>query len=167
MTKRSGGKLLNYTTQVDPLKTAGEMMGLLVAKGAKSINMDYKDGEPVALAFVIAARGVDVAFRLPCNVDGVRSALNRTSRRSVDMAQAKRVAWRIIKHWLEAQLAIVECGQAEMAEVFLPYAIIADTNQTLFQRFNENPMLITGQSARMLTSGDSVVDGEIVDAGEQ
>ncbi len=37
-------------------------------------------------------------------------------------AQAARVAWRIIKDWIEAQLALVEAEQVDMVEVFLPYA---------------------------------------------
>ena len=36
--------------------------------------------------------------------------------------QAARVARRIVKDWIEAQLALVEAEQAEMVEVFLPYA---------------------------------------------
>lgn len=35
--------------------------------------------------------------------------------------QASKVAWRIIKNWIEAQLAIIEAGQAEFSQVFLPY----------------------------------------------
>jgi hypothetical protein len=32
------------------------------------------------------------------------------------------VAWRIVKDWTEAQLAMTECGLADTAQVFLPYA---------------------------------------------
>ena len=37
--------------------------------------------------------------------------------------QAQKVAWRIIKDWVEAQMAIVEAQMADVAEVFLPYAV--------------------------------------------
>ena len=51
------------------------------------------------------------------------------------------MTWRIIKDWLNAQLALIEVGQAEMAEVFLPYAL-TNTGQTLFQRFTEEGALM-------------------------
>ncbi|HET6671253.1 MAG TPA: hypothetical protein VFH15_13575 [Pyrinomonadaceae bacterium] len=40
-----------------------------------------------------------------------------------DATAARRVAWRILKDWFEAQLALHEAGQAEMGQVLLPYAI--------------------------------------------
>src|SRR6266446_8814999 len=36
--------------------------------------------------------------------------------------QAARVAWRIVKDWLEAQLAMIEAGLVDLEQVFLPYA---------------------------------------------
>ena len=36
--------------------------------------------------------------------------------------EAARVAWRIIKDWLEAQLALVSAELADLEQVFLPYA---------------------------------------------
>ena len=74
-------------------------------------------------------------FTLPCNVEGVLRVLKRQSkvpRSACTMAQAQRVAWRIIKDWCAAQLAIIEAGQATMAEVFLPY-LQTPTGQTLYQ----------------------------------
>ena len=57
------------------------------------------------------------------------------------------MAWRIIKDWIEAQLAIVEAEMVEMAEVFLPYAV-TKSNKTLYQDVIENKsdMLLTYQS---------------------
>jgi electron transfer flavoprotein alpha/beta subunit len=151
-------RLLNYTTKIDGAQTAGEILGLLVAKGAKSVSMDYQNGEPIALWFKIEAYKTEIAFRLPCNYEGVLRTLKRTAEpRFQNIAQAKRTGWRIVKDWIEAQLALVECEQAEMVEVFLPYAITAN-NQTLFQLFREN-------SGRLLGPGNpdqrgyNVVDG--------
>ena len=138
--------ILNYTTKIAPLKTAGEIQGILASKGAKSINIDYASGEPVALWFKIEVRGVDIAFRLPCNWEGVEQAMRRdrtVQPRYQSRDQAKRVAWRIVKDWVEAQLAIIESGQAEIGEVFLPYAIVGEHGQTLFQKIQSNPKLLT------------------------
>lgn len=151
--------ILNYTTKINPLKTATEIQHILAVKGATSVSIDYRDGEPVALSFKIEVRGRDVAFRLPCNWKGVEKALQRDvtipSRLKTE-EQAKRVAWRIVKDWVEAQLAIIGSGQAEMAEVFMPYAI-TDNGQTLFQRFAQD-------SSRLLTtSGDASGEGNIIE----
>lgn len=165
MANKPGNKLLNYTTEIEPIKTAGEIMGLLAMKGAQSIMIDYKSGEPVALSFKITVNGQEVGFRLPCNVEGAFKAMRRMNipPRYANEDQAKRTAWRIVKTWVEAQMALVECGQAEMAEVFLPYAITG-TGQTLFQRIQQNParLLATGDD-----EGDNVIQGRFLASGGQ
>ncbi len=55
--------------------------------------------------------------------------------------QAQRVAWRIVKDWVEAQMAIVEAQLADMAEVFLPYAI-TKKGTTLYKEVQTNGMLM-------------------------
>lgn len=129
--------ILNYTTKVAPAKTVGQIQSILgKCKAVDSVRIDYKDGEPVAVLFAVAVSGSLVNFRLPCNADGVRAALFRDGvaygyRTS---EHAKCVAWRIVKDWVEAQLALVDANQAQMAEVFLPYAVV-DGGRTMFQLF--------------------------------
>ena len=53
--------------------------------------------------------------------------------------QALRVSWRIVKDWVEAQMAIVEAKLADVAEVFLPYAI-TKTGTTLYKEIQGNGM---------------------------
>jgi hypothetical protein len=36
--------------------------------------------------------------------------------------QATRVAWRILKDWIEAQLALIQTGMVSVEQVFLPFA---------------------------------------------
>lgn len=131
--------ILNYTTQIDASKTVGEVQRILARGNARQISVDYESGEPVALQFSIIYLEQPVYFRLPCNVEGVQKALvkARVPFRLQSKEQARRVAWRIIKDWIEAQLAIVEAKQAEMVEVFLPYAV-DKSGQTFFQQFTEN-----------------------------
>ncbi|HEY3525282.1 MAG TPA: hypothetical protein VGK47_03725 [Nitrososphaeraceae archaeon] len=67
-----------------------------------------------------------VAFSLPANYSGVLKAMQKDKkipRSKCTIEQAQRVSWRIVKDWVEAQMAIVEAQLADMAEVFLPYAI--------------------------------------------
>lgn len=142
--------ILNYTTQIDANKSVMEIQRMLAVKGAKEITIDYGgSGEPDGLRFMILFHEQPIYFRLPCNVDGVYKALSRAkgvpySKRT--MPQARRVAWRIIKDWVEVQLAIVEAGQSQMTEVFLPYAI-DDNNQTFFTAFSESKQ-------KLLTAGN-------------
>jgi len=42
------------------------------------------------------------------------------------MDQSRRVGWRIIRQWLEAQLAIVETQMVTIEQVFLPYFLLLE-----------------------------------------
>jgi hypothetical protein len=127
--------ILNYTTQISATKTVGEIQQLLVSAGCQKVLVDYLDRQPTALTFMIQVQGQPVYFTLPANVEGVRKALVAdvmVKRHYQTTDQARRVTWRIIKNWCEAQLALIEAGQAQLAEVFLPYAQTA-SGQTLFR----------------------------------
>lgn len=148
--QRSNKHILNYSTEVAPLRSCGEIMAILAAKGALAINIEYENGEPSAMAFKIRHNDQEIPFKLPCNWRGVLEALQKNvtyrTRRRPDTPQAKRVAWRILKDYVEAQMAIVESNQAEIAEVFMGYAITRG-GQTLFQRMMLDP-------SRLLSGGE-------------
>ena len=132
--------ILNYTTSIDAYKSAAEVQGVLAKAGANSVSIDYENGAPSALSFAIVYLEHPIHFRLPCNAEGVLKALvksNKVPRSQRTIDQARRVAWRIIKAWVEAQLAIVESQQAQMTEVFLPY-VVAENGQTMFAAFTES-----------------------------
>lgn len=130
----------NYSTEVDAAKTCGEITGMLAAKGARRVQIDYDEtSQPIAVAFTFPVYGIPVYFRLPCNIDGVLKCLKTQKGvpwKQQTKDQARRVGWRILKNWLEAQIAIVEAGAAQFAEVFLPYAVQQD-GKTIFQLFDE------------------------------
>lgn len=118
--------ILNYTTSINTEKTAGEIQRKLAKAGAQAVLSEYDDnGIMCAMSFRIIMHGTLISYRLPINVNGVYESLHRDSkvpRKLRTYEQASRVAWRIIKDWIEAQLAIIEAGQAEFSQVFLPYA---------------------------------------------
>ena len=129
--------LLNYITKVNAQKTVTEGMGLLVAKGADEISIVY-DGNQQACGLkwsVVSPRLGRVAFALPCNVDAVFVKL--TEQRVMLTApearrqQAIRTSWRILKDWVEAQMALLETGMVTMDEIFLPYMLSG--GQTFYQ----------------------------------
>ena len=128
--------LLNYTTQIAVEKTIAEIQLKLSMAGASSVLIEY-DGKRVlsAVSFQMKYQEAMVSFRLPAKLDKIQAVLHRDSdvpRKLKTREQAARVAWRIIKVWIEAQLAIVEAEQAEMVEVFLPYAQSPASGETVF-----------------------------------
>lgn len=127
--------ILNYTTKVNPDRTVTEIQKILAAKGALRVSVDYDGGKVSAVVFALNVTGQTVEFRLPVKPEGVFAALKkqRVDARYATKEHAESVAWRIVKDWVQAQLALVEAEQAVMAEVFLPYAII--NGQTVFKLF--------------------------------
>ncbi|MEM6598504.1 MAG: hypothetical protein AAF635_10070 [Cyanobacteria bacterium P01_C01_bin.69] len=127
--------ILNYTTKIPASKTVGEIQAILAKAGAKSVAIDFDNGEPIAVTFAITLKSEFINYRLPSNPDGVYNALCRepkVTRAQRTKEQARRVAWRIVKDWVEAQLAVIEAGLATLPEVFFQYAI-APNGQTLYQ----------------------------------
>lgn len=134
--------ILNYTTKVPVEKTVWEIQAKLAKAGAQAVLTEYgDDGVLTAVSFRMLCQGVMVSFRLPAQVDRIYVVLQRdpgVQPRYSTREQAARIAWRIIKDWIEAQLALVEAEQAEMAEVFLPYAQNPRTGETLFAELAGN-----------------------------
>lgn len=127
-------KIANYTTTVPALKSIGEIQGILVAHGAKHILMDYEKGEPVGIAFIAPTPHGDIPFRLPANIDRVQAVLNKQRVRSqVSEEFATRVAWRILKDWVRAQMAILETEMVSIDQVFLPYMQVGEGGKTLYE----------------------------------
>jgi hypothetical protein len=54
--------------------------------------------------------------------------------------KAERVAWRQLLRWTQAQIAMIETGMVEAAEVFLPYMFNTQKSQTLFQTMMESQL---------------------------
>ena len=135
--------IMNYTTKVDVFATLGEIQGQLVKHGAKKIMQDFDDdGHISALSFLIDTPNGPRGVKLPANVDAVLVVLTK-QKVKCDRDQAERVAWRIVKDWVAAQMAILESEMVQMNEIFLPY-MLNDKGQTLFQCYRQNQLSIGG-----------------------
>lgn len=135
--------LLNYTTKVDVYATLGAIQGQLVKHGAKKIMQDYDDdGHITALAFMVDTPAGPRGIRLPANVDAVHAVLIR-QKVKCDREQAERVAWRIVKDWVEAQMAILESEMVQIDEIFLPY-MLNNSGQTVFEAYRNNQLALGG-----------------------
>lgn len=137
--------LYTYTTEIEPSKTITEIQEVLVSHGAKSVMANYTDhGTIEALSFMIVTPEKKVmAIRLPCDPKPVLTVLERQSyegkvpKRLVNEEQALRVAWRIVKHWVDAQMALLETQMVKMEQVFLPYAVVRG-GKTLFEAMKQD-----------------------------
>jgi hypothetical protein len=121
--------LLNYTTQVPVDRTVAEITRILVGQGASAVQTEYAACLATAVAFTLGSpRGADT-YRIPARADRVLVLLERQKEagmiapRFATKDQAARVAWRIVKDWLEAQFAIVAANMADYDEVLLPYQL--------------------------------------------
>lgn len=126
----------NRTTSVSADKTVNEIQQMLAGAKAASTMIDYVDGKPEAIAFRLISHEQEIAFRLPSNWRGIIAAMRKDRKipnRLINEEQARRVAWRVVRDWLRAQLTMIEAGHASLEEVMLPWAITND-GQTVAQK---------------------------------
>ena len=143
--------ILNYTTTVDAFKTVSEIEYILMKHKAKSIMKNY-DGESITgLSFLIDTGVQQIPVRLPVKVDECLQVMKREKRENPrkqirdTREQAERVAWRILKDWVEAQMALLDIEMVRFEEIFLPY-IETNTGQTVYERLEEQQFLLEDRS---------------------
>ncbi|WP_303678234.1 hypothetical protein [Dehalococcoides mccartyi] len=143
-------KLLNYTTEVSATRTIGEIQLVLAEHKASAILTEYDDnGRVQAISFKIRTPAGEIPFVLPVNVDAVYNLLLQQRVRSVTgkqaqelvYKQAERVAWRILKDWVEAQMAIIDTQMVTITQVFMPYMLV-DGHLTLYDHMAKNNFLL-------------------------
>jgi len=124
------------------------MQALLGKSGADAVAVMYEEGKPSGMSFSLATPAGQRSFMLPVDVGAVQKLLTAQKRthRSVDdrPAQAERVAWRIVKDWLAAQLTLIDAQMASLDEVMLPYLVTAP-NRTLRDDWRERRALEAGE----------------------
>lgn len=148
--------LLNYTTKIDADKTASEIARCLSMHGASAILTEYDAQTQLisAISFKIRVNEREMGFRLPCDWRPVYEILakgkkfpwdqKRKDKMKSDLEmQAVRTAWRIVKDWVEAQMALVETQMVNIGGVFLPYAVMKD-GRTLVETVQSNPEFLLG-----------------------
>jgi hypothetical protein len=143
--------ILNYSTAIPPERTVAEIVGMLVRKGARSVTQDYlEDGRVKAIHFIMVIGGLPTRFLLPVNIDGVAGAMLKekpynsartrggvNAYKSKIRERAEWISWRILKDWVAAQMALIESGQADAGQVFLPY-VVERNGKTIYELFLES-----------------------------
>ena len=142
--------ILNYTTTIDPLKTQSEIERILVKHNAKSIMKNY-DGEYVTSMSFLIDNGINqVPVKMPVKAAECLRVLEKEKAAGgknikATRVQAERVAWRILKDWLEAQMALLDVNMVSLQEIFLPY-IVDQSGQTVYEKLEQRNFLLTGET---------------------
>ena len=141
--------ILNYTTTIDSFKTVSEIEYILMKHNAKSIMKNYEGETITGLSFLIDTGVQQIPIRLPVRVDECLKVLKKEKRENPQKKikdtreQAERVAWRILKDWVEAQMALLDIQMVRVEEIFLPY-IQTNNGQTVYEKLAERQFLLEG-----------------------
>lgn len=133
----------NYTSTVDVYTSLGEIQGALAKHGARQIIVSYDgEGRPQGVLFTLEGGGGLQGFSLPAPVDGTMNVFAKQKIKT-DRNQAERTAWRNVRDWVLAQLALVESCGVDMEEVFFPYLTDKKGN-TVYQIYTQGRLLLEG-----------------------
>lgn len=133
------------TTKIPAERTAQEITSLLAESGANQILIDYgTDRQITGLRWSIMVDGAVVSFTMPVRTEPVFNLLikkiapqNREKYSVSVKEQARRVAWRQLLRWVQAQLAFIGSGMVAPQEAFGSY-IEVRRGVTLYQAIAEN-----------------------------
>jgi len=124
-----------YTTTIDAKRTAGECVALLTDAGADHVSLSMRERQPVGIGFTLDTTAGKRHFELPVNVKGVHAMLMRADRAGefaslrkgpwvTSEQHALDVAWRVVRDWLDAQLALIAAELVTISEAFTAYRVI-------------------------------------------
>ena len=136
--------LKNYTSTTSSDKSISRIEKKLVSIGAKNINKEYENEMLTSIKFLIDIKGQTVAFALPARVHVVFDVMWKevvrprpdTKKRIQD--QAEMTAWKIIADWVDIQASMIYLEQAEILQVFMPYALVGNSNTTFYDKIKES-----------------------------
>ncbi len=141
--------ILNYTTTVDSFKTVSEIEYILIKHKAKSVMKNYEGESIIGLSFLIDTGFQQIPVKLPVKIDECLMVLKKEKKENPrkqikdTREQAERVAWRILKDWVEAQMALMDIEMVKFEEIFFPY-IETGNGQTVYERLEEKQFLLEG-----------------------
>lgn len=134
----------NYTSTVPAERSVVSIEKKLVRQKAKNIMKQYgPDGKLDSICFIIEVNGKDMPFKLPAKVNRVQEVLVGLVKRprkgtlSKVAEQAERTAWKLVADWVDVQMSLIELGQAEFLEIFLPYVYDPSRMQTFFEKIRD------------------------------
>jgi hypothetical protein len=138
------------TTSISVIKTCAEIEAVLLEHNAKGVYKEFKGGQVEGVQFMLEIANQDIPYKLPFRWKAIQRMAEEGKtgyRKTIEEEQARRVAARIALRWIQAQMALVEVGMADMAEVFLPYTMI-DSENSFYERILQQggmPKMLTGK----------------------
>jgi hypothetical protein len=136
--------LKNYTTKVPASRSVQEIQEMLQKHGAAGSMMEYEPGtgKIASLAFRLTLSGQNWDFRLPLRWrEAQRIMQEQGISKAYDDDYCYRVAWRILRDWVDIQMALVEIEIVQIQEFFLPY-VVQKNGLTLYENIVTNPGLL-------------------------
>jgi hypothetical protein len=95
-----------------------------------------------SVKFMLLIEGKNVGFALPANWRLFQEVLKQQGvSRASDNEYCYRVAWRCVRDWVLAQLALYETQIVELPQVFLPFAV-TKSGDTLYDQVKNNQNLL-------------------------
>lgn len=139
----------NYTTKISAPQTIGEIQAILATHGARKIMLDYSEaGKATAVTFALQCGNNLIGYRLEAKIDGVLHVMKKDNTKC-DEAQAERIAWRNLKDWIAAQIALVETEQATMEELFF-HRLLHSGDKTLYDTYKDGTAALPFSPAALL-----------------
>ncbi len=125
-----------------------EIEKILTKHGVSDIWKQYSgDGELEGINFVVKTDVGMLPFKLPANIQAVQQVLKNQKNAGGlshvpwhainDLAQSRRTVWRILKDWIDSQMALIELDIVKIEQVFLPYMYDSKTEKTLYETLKE------------------------------
>lgn len=143
-----------YTTKVPAHQSISEIQEMLVKRRVTGFMYQYEvpsNGrvESLSFAIVVGSNNETISFRLPLRWKLVQETMSKDGtipqsyrlRARTDDDYAYRVAWRILREWVDAQCAVIDVKMTRIQEVFLPYAVTPD-GTTLFDKIARDPKML-------------------------
>ena len=142
----------NYTTGINADRTAAEIQKILAKHGATSVMVRYTGEHPTGMEFVLPTPHGPRQFSLPVDVLAMQASLRQAysagqlgslgRTKALSEEHARKVAWRVVKDWIDAQMTLVASQMATMAQAMLPY-VRTDDGRTLYEAYREHEESLT------------------------
>ena len=130
-------KIFMSSTAINEEKTISQIQSTLSYYGITAVLIDYRDGRIEALSFKING----MPFTLPCRWKAVLKFIPNEDK-------ARRVAWRQVFRWVQAQCAMCDIGMVQIDEVFLPYAQVKP-GLTFYEHLKNNGSNLLSYEAKL------------------
>lgn len=135
---------VKYSTRIEVSQTIMEIEDALQVYGADQITKTYDTNHrPNGMVFSVKVADIGYqTFRIPVNIEGTARILNNQHergyipQRAVSEGQPERIAWRVVREWIIAQLAMIEVGVVALDQIMLPY-MLTDDGRSVYDRLKE------------------------------